>query len=136
MDAPSGEAQSAVLVAVRDVLGVAVALLQLAFGLVRHAFGLLLAVADEPAELLACLADHVLHVALRLILVHRHLQLRTMVSASHGAGAVPELSLSAWSSSPTMRGSSSKTACRSVPAGTPWHARLRRSRRAGRRVRE
>src|SRR3989442_2576250 len=88
MDATSGEARSAVLVAARDVLRVAVALLQLAFGLVRHAFGLLLAVADEPGELLARLADHVLHVTLRLILVHRHLQSRTMVSAPAAACCV------------------------------------------------
>src|SRR2546426_2262457 len=135
MDAPSGEARSAVLVAARDVLRVAVALLQLAFGLVRHAFGLLLAVADEPGELRARLADHVLNVALRLILVHRHLQSRTMVSAPMQHAACP-ISLWASSRSPTTRGSSSKTACRSVPAGTPWRARLRRSPRAARRVRE
>src|ERR1044071_5043992 len=61
-----------VLFLVDDVLQVADAFLRLAFRLVGEALGLLAAVAGHGADLLARLAGDVLHVALGLILVHKH----------------------------------------------------------------
>src|SRR3954470_21164932 len=84
-----GNPSSAVLVATSDVLYVAERLLSLAFGPVRHALRLLFAVTGHRADLGARLAADVLHVALGLVAVHVHLQLRTMMSATGSAVRVP-----------------------------------------------
>src|SRR3954470_4634965 len=84
-----GNPSSAVLVATSDVLHVAERLLSLAFGPVRHALRLLLAVTGHRADLGARLAADVLQVALGLVSGHVHLQLRTMVSATGPALRVP-----------------------------------------------
>src|SRR5689334_13829837 len=80
---------SLLLVFVGDVLQVADAFLQLAFGLVGEALRLLLAVTGQRAELRARLAGEILHVAFGLVLVHERSFQRTKVSARARAGRVP-----------------------------------------------